>query len=192
MQFTFLGKEAGAKMAKADYVDPVELSHLLAALMPENRLAMEISMVTGLRISDVLGLRTEPLKASPNGRMTVRELKTGKNRRIYIPKELRERALRYAGRLYIFEHRYSPDRHRTRQAVWKDMKRVARAFNLRANLAPHSARKTYSVAEYQKGGLKRLQGLLQHTSEAVTVLYALADEMTRRKLKGARSSAIRP
>lgn len=179
-------------MAITDHVDPVELSHLLAALMPENRLAMEISMYTGLRISDVLALKTEAVRATPNGRLTVRELKTGKNRRIYLPDELRKRALRYAGRLYVFEHRLDANRHRTRQAVWKDIKRVAKAFNLRANLAPHTARKTYSVAEYRKGGLKRLQGLLNHSSEAVTVLYALADELTRRKLKGTRPSAIRP
>ena len=168
-------------MATADHMDPVELGHLLAALMPENRLALEISLSTGLRISDVLGLRTEALKGASDGRMTVRELKTGKNRRIRVPDELRERALRYAGRLYVFEHRYTREKHRTRQAVWKDLKRVAAAFRLKTNITPHSARKAYAVEKYQQVGLKRLQGLLQHTDEAVTVLYALADELTARK-----------
>jgi site-specific recombinase XerD len=74
-------------------------------------------------------------------------------------------------------------RSRTRQAVWKDLKRVARAFRLKANVAPHSARKSFAVKEYQKGGLKRLQGLLCHSDEAVTMLYAFADELTARKLR---------
>ena len=168
-------------MATADHIDPVELGHLLAALMPENRLALEISLATGLRISDVLGLRTEVLRSASDGRVTVRELKTGKNRRVRVPAELRERALGLAGRLYVFEHRYSRDKHRTRQAVWKDLKRIASAFRLKSNITPHSARKAYAVEKYQQVGLKRLQGLLQHKDEAVTVIYALADELTARK-----------
>ena len=187
-----MGKASGADLATTDWIDPVELRHLLAALMPENRLALEISLATGMRIGDVLNLRTEAVRAATSGRLGIRELKTGKNRRIYLPTELRDRCLRYAGKLFVFEHRHSPDRSRTRQAVWKDLKRVARAFRCRANVAPHSARKAYAVEKYQQGDGKRLKELLGHSSEAVTMLYALADELTRRKLKGTRPTGIRP
>lgn len=57
------------------------MGHVLAAMMPENRLVMETCIATGLRASDVLNLRTERLRQ----RMTVRELKTGKTRRVYFP-----------------------------------------------------------------------------------------------------------
>lgn len=78
-------------------------------------------------------------------------------------------------------------KHRTRQAVYKDIKRAARLFRLPAQLqvSPHTARKVYAVAAYQtSGSLKRVQALLQHSDEAVTMLYAMADELTARRMGG--------
>jgi site-specific recombinase XerD len=151
--------------------------------MPPNRLALEISMATGLRITDVLGIKTETVGKSADGRIGLRELKTGKVRRVKLPAELHERCLRLSGRLYVFEHRLDWKRHRTRQAVWKDLKRIARMFRLKENIAPHTARKIYAVGAYERTGeLKRVQALLNHSSEAVAQLYALADELTARRL----------
>lgn len=168
---------------RTDYVPRRELNYLLAALTPENRLAAEISEHTGLRINDVLRLPTEKLAQS----MTVRELKTGKRRRVTLTKELYARARALAGKVWVFEGRLDFSKHRTRQAVFKDIKKVARAFRLRlkgANLAPHTLRKVYAVEAYKRSGdLKKVQALLQHSSEAVTALYAMADELTDRTLR---------
>lgn len=162
------------------------MRHLLAALMPPNRLALEISLATGLRISDVLTLRTEALRVATERRLTVRELKTGKTRRIRLPIELFDRAMKMAGRCFVFEHRLDWRKHRTRQAVHKDLKRAAALFRVKVNVAPHSARKVYAVEAYHRtGDLKRVQKLLNHSSESVTILYALADELTARR-KGKR------
>ena len=159
-----------------------ELGHLLAALTPHNRLAVEVSLATGLRISDVLGIKVEAVR-NGKGRFTVRELKTGKTRRVTLSGELLERCLSLSGRVYVFEHRLDWKRPRTRQSVWKDVKRVARLFRVKCNLAPHTARKTYAVGLYKRSGdLARVQRLLNHSSEAVTVLYALADELTARRM----------
>lgn len=156
--------------------------HILAALTPPNRLAMEISLATGLRISDVLQLRSDALRGASGRKLTVRELKTGKARRITLPFELYDRAVRLAGRAFVFEHRLDWRKPRTRQAVFKDLKRAAALFRCRVNLAPHSARKVYAVEAYHRcGDLKRIQRLLNHDSEAVTLLYALADELTKRR-----------
>lgn len=166
---------------RADYVDRVEFGHLLAALMPPNRLALEVSLTTGLRISDVLNMRTDQLKE----RMTVRELKTGKTRRVRLPAELYVRCLAQAGKVWVWEGRQDWRKHRTRQAVYKDLKRAAALFRLPRGLqvSPHTARKVYAVTQYQTGhSLRRVQQLLQHSSEAVTMLYAMADELTARKL----------
>lgn len=170
---------------RTQYISRVELEHLLAALMPENRLAMELSLATGLRIGDVLSITSAQLeKAKDTRRMTVRESKTGKNRRIYIPVELYEKMTKIAGKKYVFQHRLNANKTRTRQAVFKDIKRVAKAFRLKQNIAPHTARKVYAVEFYHKtGDLYRVQSLLNHSSEAVTMLYALADELTERTLK---------
>jgi len=168
---------------RTDYIHRQELLHLLAALTPPNRLAMEISLATGLRISDVLGIRSDAVRSSKDGRISVTELKTGKRRRVRLNNELQSRALDMAGKVYVFEHRHDWRRPRTRQAVWKDLKRIARAFRLKPNVAPHSARKVYAVGALDRSGeLARVQKLLNHEREAVTELYAYADELTARRL----------
>lgn len=169
------------------------MEHLLAALMPQNRLALEVSMATGLRIGDVLSLRSCDLaRAADKGRITVRESKTGKSKRIYIPVYLVERMLMVSGKYFVFEHRTDRKKHRTRQAVFKDLKRVAIAFRLKANIAPHSCRKIYAVEQFHRcGDLKKVQKLLNHENEAVTMLYAMADELTKRTLSGRSSHKSR-
>ena len=168
---------------RSDYVSRDIMAHILAALMPDNRLAIETSMATGLRINDVLSLPTRKLAQ----RMTVREAKTGKARRVYLPVDLYERLRRTAGRYYVFEGRTDPERHRTRQAVYKDIKRAAKLFRLpgKLQLSPHTARKIYAVSEYQRShDLARVQRLLNHSNEAVTMIYAMADQLTARKMGG--------
>jgi len=171
-------------MARTDYIDPIELGHILAALTPPNRLACEVSLATGLRIGDVLSLRTEALQGH-DGRLTVLEAKTGKRRRIRLPAALLERMLRQAGRVYVWQGRHDWRKHRSRQAVYKDLRRAARLYRVSATitLAPHSIRKVWAVGQYRKSGdIARVQSLLQHDREAVTMLYAMADQLTARKV----------
>jgi len=165
---------------RTDWLFRREMEHLLAALTPANRLALDVSMATGLRLGDVLNLKREQLAQ----RFTVREQKTGKTRRVFLSNELLKRALALAGKVYVFEGRTSDKKHRTRQAVFKDLKRVARIFRLKVNVAPHTARKIYAVEAYHKtGDLKRVQRLLNHSGETVTALYAMADELVSRHHK---------
>lgn len=163
-----------------------ELQHVLAALTPANRLACEISLATGLRIGDVLNMRSDKLAE----RMTVRELKTGKNRRVRLPKELLDRCTAAAGKIYVFEHRTDHRRHRSRAAVYKDIKRAARLFRLdkRLQISPHSVRKVWAVEQLRQygGDVRKVQQLLNHNSEAVTMLYCMADALTVAKLGGRR------
>lgn len=157
-----------------------EIIHILASLSPENRLACEISLATGLRINDVLALKPSQVRKQ---RFTLREEKTGKTRFIRLPKELVNRALACSGQHYIFEGRLNGRQHRTRQAVFKDLKKACRNFGIKENLTPHSLRKIYAVNEYQANGgnLKKVQKLLNHDSEAVTMLYAMANVLDRKK-----------
>lgn len=171
---------------RAEWVESAEFGHLLAALMPQNRLALETSLLTGLRIGDVLNLRTEKLRQ----RMSVREQKTGKYRRVYFPALLYDRLVANSGRIWVFEGRLDYRKHRTRTAVYNDLVRAAKLFRvdgkrLRAHVTPHSARKLYAVADYRKHcDMRRVQRLLNHSREAVTVLYAMADVLTERRLNG--------
>lgn len=153
------------------------MGHILAALMPTNRLVVRVCIATGLRVSDVLELRTAQLKR----RQTVRESKTGKTRRIQWPAALYEEMSAQAGRYWVFEGRTDPRKHRSRQAVWRDIQRAEAVFkrsgalSRRQNIGTHTARKCAAVAAYHRGGLPAAQRLLQHSDPLITRLYALAD-----------------
>lgn len=164
---------------KSGYIPKGEASHILASLQPANRLALEVSLHTGLRIGDVLDLKTNELAR----RMTIRERKTGKTRRVSLPGELLERLEEQAGKIYVFEHRSNCRRPRTRQAVYKDLRAAAARFKVSTNLCPHSLRKSWAVEEYRRSGgdLKRVQKLMNHSNEAVTMLYALSNLLDSRK-----------
>ena len=176
-QLSILGLSKGGEKLRTTYATRVQLGHVLAALMPENRLVMQLCIASGLRVSDVLELRTADLKR----RQTVRQKKTGKTRRVQWPAALYEQMEQQAGRLWVFESRTDPKKHRTRQAVWKDVKRAEGVFkrsgalSRRQNLGPHTARKFAAVEAYHKGGLPAAQRLLSHSDPLVTRLYALAD-----------------
>lgn len=171
-------------------------------MMPANRLVVEVADATGLRIGDVLQLRTEQLQRGQ--RVTVRESKTGKTRRVYMPAKLRDRMLNQAGARYVFEGRGGIDRHRTRQAVYKDMVQAAQVFKRSgaapqaASISPHSARKRAAVRAYHRGGVDAARALLNHADNdiAVTLLYALSDveppRRQRRAKKRSGGAAARP
>lgn len=164
---------------RSEWVPKGEFEHILSALTPENRLACEVSLATGLRIGDVLLLTPQKVRKQ---RFTIQEQKTGKTRYIRLPKELVDRCLACAGAHYIFPHRINGRKPRTRQAVYKDLKRVAYLFGCKKNITPHSARKVYAVDEFEKtGDLKKVQKLLNHSDEAVTMIYAMANIVGKRK-----------
>lgn len=172
------------KKMRTDYIAPDVFQLLLTALMPENRRALQLSLATGLRIGDCLRMRTVDVEKSQ--RPTITEQKTGKKRRVYIPAALRVELLKNAGQRYLFPGRLNPNRPRTRAAVYKDLKRVAKLYRLDGrkiaeNIAPHSARKIYAVQDYHAHhSLQRVQRLLNHSNEAVTMLYAMADQLSRK------------
>lgn len=156
---------------RTDAVSPAAMRCVLAALTPCNRLIMRTCLATGLRVGDVVALRSSQLDKR---RCTVRESKTGKTRRIYWPRDLWLDLRRWRGREWVFPGRCDPSKHWTRQAVWRDVKRAARAFRLPGVVAPHSARKTYAQEVAAKSGQKAAQRQLQHADIATTLVYTLA------------------
>ena len=165
---------------KTEYLLHREVEHVLAALMPVNRVIMRVCIHTGLRIGDVLALRT----AQIGPRFWITEQKTGKRRIVGLPSDLLADMRKIAGKKYVFEHKNDPERHRTRQAVWKDVKRAAKAFRLPQNVAPHSARKVYAVDLLAKyGDIAKVQRALNHSGPSVTMIYAMADQLYRQKYR---------
>ena len=161
-----------------------EVELVLGLLTHENRLVMRTLLHTGLRIGDVLQLRTNQLK--PNFWIT--EQKTGKRRQVGLPEPLLHDLREAAGAQWVFPGAKTGN-HRTRQAVWKDVKRAAAAARLTANAAPHSARKVYAVELLRKyGDIERVRRALNHGGIEVTLIYAMADKNLTMKGKRRRSS----
>ncbi len=155
-----------------EYLLEKEVEQVLDLLTYENRLVMRTLLHTGLRISDALALKPEQLR--PNFWIT--EQKTGKRRQVGLPEPLLSDLREVAGKWWVFPGT-DPSKHRSRQAVWKDVKRAAGAARLTANAAPHSARKVYAVELLNKyGDLDRVRRALNHGGIEVTLIYAMADK----------------
>ena len=106
----------------------------------------------------------------------VTEAKTKKRRRVGLTASLLAAIRAQAGPEWAFPGK-RPGTHKTRQAVWADVKRAARAFRLPQNVAPHSLRKVYAV---------ELLRALNHSSIETTLIYAMADKLLDAKLKQAK------
>lgn len=160
---------------RTTYILKKQLDLVLLLLTPVNRLICQVMLHTGLRVSDVVELRRDQI-----GRcFTVRERKTGKLRRCGLPDWLVAEIKRKAGGSeWAFPSPIDRHKHRTRQSVWKDVKRVAKIIHADGNLGTHSMRKVYAVdlmAKYHD--VKKVQKALNHSNDTVTLLYALADQL---------------
>lgn len=161
-----------------EYLYQQEVDRVLSALMPQNQLIVKVMLQTGMRLSDVLALRSEALVSSG----WYIEGKTGKKRRYGLPRPLLEAVKEQAGPDWAFPGR-QPGMHKTRQAVWHDIKRAAIAFRLPQNVGAHSMRKVYAVKLMRKyGDLEKVQRNLNHASGSVTAIYAMADVLLDRRL----------
>ena len=148
---------------------------ILAALMPDNRMVCQVALHTGLRVSDILALRKEQLARC----FWITEQKTGKRRQVGLPDWLIEIIKNRAGESEWAFPGKDPKKPRTRQAVWKDLKRVQRAFRLPVNVGTHSMRKDYAVDLMEKyGDIEKVKRALNHSDASVTIIYAMADKLT--------------
>ncbi len=175
---------------RTEYLLEKEVERVLDLLTVENRLVLRVLLHTGIRIGDALQLR--PWQLKPNFWIT--EQKTGKRRQIGLPEPLLSDLLDSSGAHWVFPGA-DPRKHRSRQAVWKDVKRAAAALRLTANAAPHSMRKVYAVELLRKyGDIDRVRRALNHGGLEVTLIYAMADKQLtaagrRRRSKPGRKKA---
>ena len=165
---------------KSDYINRDVMGHILFALNPVNRLVCKVALETGLRIGDILELKTFDIVFKKS--FTIREQKPGKRRKLTLREPLRKELQDIAGTHYVFEHRTDPQKHRARQTVYADIKRVCKLFKIKENISPHSIRKLYAVDMYKKtGDMSKVQKALLHDNELTTMLYALSDILHSKK-----------
>lgn len=164
---------------KSEYIDPDKLKFILELMMPDNANAVRVSLITGLRIGDVLALKQEDVDQS--GAVHTVCAKTGKAFDGAIPSgfalELKRRAGTNSVWLFPSPSPRRVGKPRTRQAVWRDIKRAAKICAIPRNVTPHSARKVYAVGEFKKKGLEAAQASLQHDRLGTTLIYAFSDQI---------------
>lgn len=165
---------------RSEYVDTAIFYAIIEELTYPNKLAMLTSLKTGLRIDDVLGLKKDKLHV----RLFVKEKKTGKYKRCYLGKQLYADLYNFAYSSeytvrrspFVFPHRTRTDRHRTRQAVYRDVRRAVERLKLSGAISPHTARKCAAVREFKKNfRVEDVRRFLNHDNELTTLLYALSD-----------------
>ncbi len=138
----------------------------------ENALALRLSLETGLRVGDCLALTPKDIDGQT---ITFTAQKTGKRGKKKISADLARRLQKISDKNFVFVGRFG-DKPRTRQAVWKDVKRAAKAAGIKdKNMSVHSARKTYAVEDLHENGFKHTQKELQHERAETTMLYAYSD-----------------
>lgn len=161
---------------KSMYLTPNLYNKLYSHMTYDNVLAIRVSLETGMRIDDVLSLKRCNLigrkicyTAEKTGKADKKPISQGLLYMLY--KNLDTDRLDE----YIFKHRLNPKKHRTRQAVWKNLKKACGEVGLDRNVTPHSARKSYAVELFHDKGLKITQKELQHDNPGTTMLYAFSD-----------------
>lgn len=147
---------------------------LYAELKEPYKTIYEIGVANGLRISDILKLKTKVLKVQ---KPTIREQKTGKSKRLYIPAKTRRKMdlmARNSPNQYIFFSTSSKTGHITRQAVYEHFKTAGKKAGIKVNIGTHTMRKNYAYKAFQKShNIKKVQKKLNHSNTADTALYII-------------------
>lgn len=161
---------------RSEYTDVNIIRACMARMQRSNALAMETVLQTGLRIDDVLSIRTDNITGRT---LCITEMKTGKTARKVLSAKLCKDLKNNAVDGWCFPSRCGAlAQHRTRQAVYTDLRKCAEVLGVQAHLSPHSGRKTYAVDMYRTKGFKAVKEALNHDNEAVTMLYALSDKLS--------------
>lgn len=152
---------------RVDLLYPEECAAIERALRGQYKLIWIIGLSTGLRISDILRLKSSDFEKE---RFYIKEQKTGKWRRVYVRKRTRKAVHEY------LQTRSSVSTDRlfsvSRQAVWESFKRAGRRAEISKNIGTHTMRKSYSVGHIGKGfDITDLQRRLNHSRISDTIGY---------------------
>ena len=157
------------------YLAESEVDALLAAAArtPVAQAALEMLYSTGLRVSELLGIRRHALIGSPDT-LIVRG-KGGKERMVLLSRPARDAAAALIAGTdgpFLFAGR-NPSRAMTRQGLGLVLKQVALEANLDpARVSPHVLRHSFASHMLARGAdLRSLQILLGHADIATTQIY---------------------
>ena len=158
-----------------------EIKKILISLKeksPRDYYITTIALTTGLRISDILNLKIEQFRDSPE--ITIIERKTNKRKCVMLSNKLRNMILNYCKNRRSYEYLFKSSKvskdkiHKnipmTRQGYYKSINKIVKLKD--KNLNAHTLRKTYAYwALNETNNLPLITKCLNHSSQRVTLDY---------------------
>lgn len=151
-----------------------------------DRAILELLYATGMRVSELVGLRLEDLNLD-SGFLKCRG-KGGKERIVPVGRDAKQAVLRYLAAVRQFDGKTANlftglkrSERLTRQAVWQMVRRYARQARIRKKITPHTFRHSFATHLLEGGAdLRVVQELLGHADILTTQIYT---HITRDRLK---------
>jgi integrase len=162
-----------------NYVQPIRDPEIITAIKTylkneseRNYMLFVTGINSGLRISDILTLKVRDAKKT---HISLRETKTGKQKRIQITPALKRELKRYIegkeDHEYLFKSREGKNKPIGRSMAYKILRDAAEAFGL-DEIGTHTLRKTFGYHfYYQTKDVAMLQEIFNHSSPQITLRY---------------------
>lgn len=162
-----------------NYVQPIRDTEIIAGIKEylkheneRNYMLFVTGINSGLRISDILPLKVKDAKRS---HFSLRETKTGKQKRIQITPALKRELKRYIegkdDEEYLFKSREGRNKPIGRCMAYKVLQAAAEEFGL-DEIGTHTLRKTFGYHfYYQTKDVAMLQEIFNHSSPQITLRY---------------------
>ncbi|MCF8082824.1 MAG: site-specific tyrosine recombinase XerD [Deltaproteobacteria bacterium] len=158
-----------------------------------DRAMLELLYATGLRVSELVGLRAVDLNLESGFVRTVgkgakeRLVPMGEKARVAVKEYLQE------GRMRLLKDRTSPHLFLnfrggslTRQGFWKIIKKYAKAAGVKKTITPHSLRHSFASHLLEAGAdLRSVQVMLGHSDISTTQIYT---HVSRERLRALHES----
>ena len=152
-------------------------------------LMFRIGINVGLRVSDVISLKTGDIRAKTH--VTIVEKKTGKTKRFLIPSSLQKeiadfiKAHNLEDEDFLIRSRKGDNQPITRIQAYRVLNETAKQIGL-DEVGTHTMRKTFGYHHYQTNkDIAILQEIFNHSAPSITLRYiGITDDMKDQSLKG--------
>ncbi|MBA7545305.1 Tyrosine recombinase XerC [subsurface metagenome] len=164
---------------------------------PRDYLLFVFGINSGLRIGDILSLRLEDVKDGQGNlkdHLDIREQKTGKTRRVFFNKQIREALNFYLEKTgmfnldrYLFTNEKSKkNRPITRIRAYQLINEWCREVGIKHKVGGHTLRKTFGYHLRMQGiSIERISNLLNHRNIKVTFRYiGINDDENKEVING--------
>ncbi|MBI4372162.1 MAG: site-specific tyrosine recombinase XerD [Candidatus Omnitrophica bacterium] len=143
-----------------------------------DRAILELLYATGLRVSELVGLKLEDLNTESGFLKCLgkggkeRIVPMGRSAREFVNRYLKRRRLQNAKSDVVFQGSKRAGERLSRQAVWQMIKKYAKLARIKKEITPHTFRHSFATHLLERGAdLRVVQELLGHADIATTQIY---------------------